>query len=300
MTQIPAAAAAGPSPGRPPAPWWSYALLLAAALGWSLGGVFIKSASLSGPVIAFYRCAVAAVFLAPMAWRQRRPLDRRQLEAAAAYTATVVLLVLATKRTTAANAILLHYTAPLYVFVAGVRLLGERPARRDWLCLGVALAGVACICSGAGGADTAGIGYGLASGMAYALLILLLRRERGRRAIWVTFANNAAAALVLLPWVRHGLAASQRDLLLMLAMGVVQLAVPYVLFSKAIAHLAASEAALILLLEPMLNPVWVALAVGETPGGRTLIGGTCVLAALAARYLRLAPRPPLPTPAPRA
>ena len=267
------------------APWWSYALLVAAALGWSLNGVLIKSVAMAALAIAFYRSAVAAVFLAPWAWRRREKVDRASVEVAAAYAFTVILLVLATKGTSAANAIILHYTAPFFVFLIGIPLLGELPVRRDWISLALAMGGVGGVFASAATADWMGIGYGLGSGIAFAMVILLLRRHHARDPLWVTFLNNAIVALLLLPWVWSELVLSRHDLLLMLTMGVVQLGVPYVLFSTAVRHVRAGEASLISLLEPLLNPVWVALAVGEIPAPWTLAGGSLVLVALTSRYV---------------
>lgn len=266
-------------------PWWAYGLLVAAAMGWSLNGVLIKSVSMAALTIAFYRSAVAAVFLAPVAWRRRRRLDRTALEVAGAYAATVILLVLATRGTSAANAIILHYTAPFFVFLLGIPLLGERPSGRDWLCLGMAMGGVVLIVGGSASADWPGLICGLGSGIAFALLIVLLRRDHGHDPLWVTFRNNGVVALILLPWVGADLLVSRHDLVLMLIMGTVQLGLPYVLFSTAVRYVRAGEASLISLLEPLLNPVWVALVVGELPGPWTLLGGSVVLVALVSRFL---------------
>jgi len=280
-------AQARPETGHAPgaAPWWAYGLLVAAALGWSLNGVLIKSVSMAALAIAFYRSAVAAVFLAPVAWRRRRRFDRTAVEVAAAYTATVILLVLATRGTSAANAVLLHYTAPFFVFLLGIPLLGERPSRGEWLCLGLAMGGVALIVGGSAGGDWPGLACGVGSGIAFALLIVLLRRDRGHDPLWVTFRNNAVVALILLPFVGPDVLVSRHDLGLMLIMGTVQLGLPYVLFSAAVRHVRAGEASLISLLEPLLNPVWVALVVGEIPGRWTLVGGCLVLGGLVFRFL---------------
>jgi drug/metabolite transporter (DMT)-like permease len=266
------------------APRWSYALLVAAALCWSLNGVLIKSVAMAALAIAFYRSAVAAAFLAPFAWRRRERLGRASVEVAAAYTVTVILLVVATKGTSAANAIILHYTAPFFVFLIGIPLLGERPGRRDWISLGLAMGGVGFIFASAASADWVGIACGVGSGIAFAMLILLLRLHHSRDPLWVTFLNNAVVALLLLPWVWSQLLISRHDLVLMLTMGIVQLGVPYVMFSTAVRHVRAGEASLISLLEPLLNPVWVALAVGEIPARWTLVGGSVVLIALVSRY----------------
>ena len=248
--------------------------------------MIIKLVGMSALSIAFYRSAIAALFLGPFAWKRRERLDRASLALAAAYTATVILLVVATKATTAANAIILQYTAPLFVFVLGIPLLGERPTRRDWTGLALAMSGVLYIFYGAGEADAVGVGYGLASGLAFGLLIVLLRRYSARDPLWVVFCNNLVVGLLLLPLVWGEIWIEGWELVLMLVMGIVQLGLPYVLFGLAVRHVSAREAALISLLEPLLNPIWVGLVVGEIPGRETQIGGAVILGGLLLRYLR--------------
>lgn len=261
-------------------------LLIVAAACWSMSGVIIKLVGMSALNIAFYRSAIAALFLGPFAWKRRERLDRASLALAAAYTATVILLVVATKATTAANAIILQYTAPLFVFVLGIPLLGEHPTRRDWTGLALAMTGVLYIFYGAGEADAVGVGYGLASGLAFGLLIVLLRRYSARDPLWVVFCNNLVVGLLLLPLVWGEIWIEGWELVLMLVMGIVQLGLPYVLFGLAVRHVSAREAALISLLEPLLNPIWVGLVVGEIPGRETQIGGAVILGGLLLRYLR--------------
>lgn len=259
-------------------------MLVVAALGWSISGVLIKSVALSAPSIAFGRSLVAALCLAPLAWKRRQPLDWASLWMGLAYAGSVVLLVAATKATTAANAILLQYTAPVFVFVLGVPLLGERPRWPDWAGLAITMAGVGSIFAGAGSADTLGVVLGLGSGLSFGMLILLQRLYREKDPFWVLGTNNAAVALLLLPFLGPEPAATTLDVGLMVLMGVVQLGIPYLLFFMALQRVTAREGALITLLEPLLNPVWVALVVGEIPGPATQVGGAVVLAGVVLRY----------------
>ena len=251
-----------------------------------MSGVIIKLVDMSALNIAFYRSAIAALFLWPLAWKRRERFDRGSLELSVAYTGTVILLVMATKATTAANAIILQYTAPLFVFILGIPLLGEHPTRRDWGGLALAMFGVMYIFYGAGEADVVGVGYGLASGLAFGLLIVLLRRYSARDPLWVVFFNNLVVGLLLLPLVWEEIWIEGWELVLMLVMGIVQLGLPYVLFSLAVRHVSAREAALISLLEPLLNPIWVGLVVGEIPGKETQIGGVVILGGLVFRSLK--------------
>ncbi len=259
-------------------------MLVAAAVGWSLSGVIIKSADLGALSIAFSRSLVAALCLAPLAWKRRQPLDWGNLWLALAYAGSVILLVAATKATTAANAILLQYTAPVFVFLLAIPLLGERPGRADWAGLVLTMTGVGWIFAGAGQADGLGVGLGLASGLAFGMLILLQRRYRHKDPYWLLGINNGVVVLLLLPWLGPEPEAASGEVLLMLLMGVVQLGIPYLLFFKALQRVPAGEAALITLLEPLLNPIWVALVVGELPSPSTKIGGAIVLLGVVLRY----------------
>jgi drug/metabolite transporter (DMT)-like permease len=136
------------------------------------------------------------------------------------------------------------------------------------------------------------VAFGLASGLAFGLLIVLLRRFRDRDPFWVLFCNNLVVAVLLFPWVRQEVWISGQDLALMLLMGSVQLGLAYVLFFMAMRHVSAREGSLIALLEPLLNPIWVALVVGEIPGAYTVIGGIVVLGGLSLRYVRAPSRGP--------
>lgn len=268
------------------APQGGRLLLVLAACGWSLSGVLIKMASLDGVTIAWYRSAVAALFLLPWAWRHRTKPDAGSLYIAVAYLGTVTLLVLATKATTAANAIILQYTAPVVVFVLGIPILRERPSPAQWGALGLSMLGVGWIFWGADADHWAGVLLGLGSGLAFGLLILCMRRFRGYNPYWLLFCNNAVVACVLLPWVGAKAWVGPADFGLMLALGVVQLGIPYVLFYRALGRVTAREGALIALLEPLLNPIWVGLFVGELPNYETRIGFAIIVVALALPYMR--------------
>src|SRR5688572_22315456 len=118
------------------------ALLLCAAFLWSLGGVLIKWVNWSPLAIAGSRSAIAALTIYAVARPSRIQLSALLLAGAAAYAATVVLFVSATKLTTAANAIFLQYTAPIYVALFSGWFLGECVTRLDWALIVIALGGI--------------------------------------------------------------------------------------------------------------------------------------------------------------
>lgn len=261
--------------------------ILAAAVLWSLAGIFIKALALNPLAIVFYRSLFAALFFAPFVkpgtWKVSSPL----LISALSYTAAVSAFVVANTLTSAANAIVLQYTAPIFVFFFARLLFREKISRPNLIALTAATVGVVILYSGGGDVRGGrGIAVALFSGFFFAVYITSLRFLKGTDARWLTFANNAACSLLLLPWLGGALALTAYDAALLVVMGVVQLGLPYFLFSKGVEKISLQEASLIVLVEPVLNPIWVAAAYGEVPGTATLAGGALILSSLALRYAR--------------
>ncbi len=258
-------------------------LLLLSALCWSLGGVLIKSIDWPPMAIAGGRSAIAIpVMLLCIGW-PKFTFSRAQIGGAVAYALTVALFVFSTRMTTAANAIFLQYTAPIYVAIIGRWYLGERAHVFDWAVIAVALFGIALFfvdrltLAGLWGNVIA-----LGSGVAFAAVALFLRKEKGGSPIASIILGNALVALVAIPFLSgHSLGAGGWWRLTLL--GAVQLGLPYVFYGTAIKYVTALEATLIPLLEPVLNPLWVMLALGERPGPWAMLGGALVLGAVLAR-----------------
>ena len=202
------------------------------------------------------------------------------------YTAAISAFVSANKITTAANAIVLQYTAPIFVFVIVHFLFHEKIAARTWVSLLIGMLGIGVICIGsAGQPDAAGVAVALLSGLFFAVYMVSLRFVKEVSAGTLTFLNNLACCLLLSPFVWSQLGLSARELGIVAVMGIVQLGIPYWLFSKGLEKVPVQEASLIVLIEPVLNPIWVALAVGEVPSQPTLVGGSLIVLSLGVRYL---------------
>lgn len=139
----------------------------------------------------------------------------------------------------------------------------------------------------AGHPDIRGVGVAILSGLFFSIYMTNLRFLKQLDAGYLTLANNLACCAMLLPWVHSQLSLSFGDILTLSVMGVVQLGIPYFLFSKGLEKISLQEASLIVLIEPVLNPVWVALVFGEIPSLSTLIGGGVILLGLGFRYTRL-------------
>jgi drug/metabolite transporter, DME family len=269
-------------------------LMVVAALMWSSGGLFAKAPLFDdwqmetrGLLLAFWRAVFAALVLVPMI---RRPRWRPGLvPLALVFTGMNVTYLSAVVLTTAANAIWLQNTAPWWVFLIGVVLLGEPITRRDFVPLGFAALGVGTIlvCELQGAART-GVALGLASGVAYASVVVCMRHMRAEDPAWLVALNHAVAAVVLLPWVLSiAVWPSIGQLAVLAAFGAMQMAIPYVLLIRALRSISSQEAVAIGLLEPVLMPVWVFLVWHERPAGWTIAGAALILTGLVLRYVVL-------------
>ena len=262
-------------------------LLLLTAVLWSLGGVLIKWVNWNPVAIAGTRSLIGAALIWMVFRRELRFTWTFDLiGGAVAYAGTVVLFVIANKLTTAANAILLQYTAPIYVALFSPWFLGERADRRDWLTLLVMLCGMALFFMDELSLDGyLGNGIALVSGLCFAWLTLFLRRQKNGSALPSLLLGNLLAGVLGLPFMFQSMPDLSSGIGLLL-MGVVQLGLPYILYALALRHIRAVEGILIPMIEPVLNPVWVFLMMGEQPSPLALVGGAIILGAVLFRALR--------------
>lgn len=264
-------------------------LLALTATMWSLGGLLIKSISMNPLAIAGFRSLIAA----PVLWlacTNRRPqflFNKVQWVAAVCLVGTVLLFVASTKLTTAANSILLQYTAPLYVALLSGPILGERINKWDWVSIAAIFCGMILFFVDKMSADhLLGNILALISGISYAGIVICLRLQKGKSTIESLLLGHLLTAAIGLPFLfLMSSMPSQTDAIRILILGVFQLGIPYALYAIAIPHVNALEATLVTMIEPILNPLWVALFFGERPSGNSLIGGAVVLLAVFAHTL---------------
>lgn len=260
-------------------------LVLAAAIIWSTGGLFIKWTSLTGLELSFGRSLCAAITVAIFTRREGFGFNRVTLLASLLYAALLLLFVLATKETTAANAIFLQYTAPLYVLILEPLLYKEKFRQRDLITVIACVIGMSLFFVGKlRPQDVTGNLLALASGLCFAFYFLLLRHPSSRkvnRASSVIYGNLlvvilcAPAGLSVLPNV------SRFDALAVLYLGVVQIGVAYTLFTLGMARgIRSLDAGIVGYIEPVLNPIWVFLVLGERPSKWALIGGAIIISAV--------------------
>ncbi len=259
--------------------------ILLAGLLWSLAGIFIKSLALPAVVIVFYRSLFASLFFVAFLRKRRWKVSFHLLISVTSYTAAISLFVFSNKLTTAANAIVLQYTAPIFVFLF-IRLLFREPiSKGNLVTLLLSMLGVAIIFTGSNGEQALwGVSVAVMSGFLFAIYMMNLRFLAGFDPLVLTFINNLVCSIALLPLMVSHSTPLGGQLLALAVMGVVQLGAPYFLFSKGLESVALQEASLIVLIEPMLNPIWVAWGVGEVPSIPTLIGGSVILFSLVLRF----------------
>ncbi len=276
--------------------------LASAAVLFSTGGAAIKAADFTAWQITCLRSGIAAVAIWLMTREARRRWTSRTLVIGVTYAICLTLFVLANRLTTAANTIYLQSTAPLYLALLAPWLLREPTRRQDLVFMGAVAVGLALFFVGVDAPmETApdplkGNILALGSGVFWALTVMGLRWMNssgggpGSAAVAVVAGNAIAfggALPMALPFGSHGVG----DWAVVGYLGVFQIALAYVLVTRALNEIPALEASLILLIEPALNPVWAWLFQGERPNGWALVGGGVILGATTIRAVVDARRP---------
>ena len=286
--ELPAAMELPPA-NEQPRPAWGRLLLLAAALLWSLSGVLVKSpalAEIASPALAGFRALIAAAVLAPLVPLRAVRFRPQLIPMVICFALMNFVFITALTRTTAAAAIFLQYTSTFWALVFGMLFLGERTERGNLVAVTFGLLGIGWIVW----ADWAGerfLGNALAlvSGLSYGFVIICLRRLRQENSAWLIALNHLVSGLVLLPWIwAAGGEFTPAQWVMIFVLGAVQMALPYLLFAASVRHVSAQEAALITMIEPILNPLWVWLMWGEQVELHTWIGGSLILLGLTLRY----------------
>ena len=256
-----------------------------AAVLFSTGGLLIKVVSVEPMALMGVRSAIAALVIGLFMGRPRFHRSLPQLGGAIALAAAQGFFIFANRDTTAANAIFIQYTAPVFVAFFGIRYLREPVGKLDWLSLATIGVGLLFFYSdGLTAAGATGNLYALLAGLAFAWFLLFMRKQKDASTIETVFLGNVLAALLGLPFLRE-VAPSAVDWSGMLILGVFQIGLPFILVARAIKELTAVEAVLIQALEPILSPLWVVLFIGETPTPLALLGGAVVVGAVTLRSI---------------
>jgi drug/metabolite transporter, DME family len=276
-------------------------LILIAAVLWSTSGFFAKAPLFTdwpaeingmpvrGPLLAFWRALFATLVLLPFVRRPRWKAPMALM--VMAYVAMNYTFLSALTLTSEANAIWLQNTAPMWVFLIGVLALREPVHPRDGWLLGCSALGIGLILwFEVRGQSPIGVIYGLGGGATYAGVVLSLRFLRNEDGAWLVLLNNLVTAAVFFPFVLYrGIWPDTVQAGTLTAFGMFQMGLPYLLFARGLRHVTGHEASGIVLLEPVLVPVWVYLAWRHAPTYQfpewwTLVGGGFILLGLLARY----------------
>lgn len=267
------------------------ALVVIAVFLWSTGGLFIKSTTIDAYQITFFRSLFAAVTVLILTRKSGLKINLFGILTSIIYALLLFLFVWATKKTTAANAIFLQYTAPIYILILAPFIIGEKFHWRDLVTVVVVLAGMSLFFVGQLRLeDYQGNTAALFSGIFLGLYIMLLRHpaaEGFNPAIAVIY-GNLLLALVNSP---TGISAiptmTGMDWFAVAFLGIFQIGISYILFIKGVVGgTRPLDASLIGFIEPLLNPVWVFLFVGERPSQWALLGGAIIITAIALHTIR--------------
>src|SRR5881394_3668461 len=266
-------------------------LVLGAAILWSTGGLFIKATQLSAFELSFGRSLLAAITIAILTRGEGFGINKITAITSILYAALLILFVAATKLTTAANAIFLQYTAPVYVLILEPLFYKEKFRRRDLATVAACVAGMSLFFVGKlRPEDVSGNLLALASGVCFALFFLLLRHSKAREVNRASSAiyGNLIVVLICAPafFTAAGRGISGSDLARIAYLGIVQIGFAYLLFTLAMARGVRSlDAGIIGYVEPVLNPIWVFLFIGEHPSNWAIVGGTIIIVSVIAHML---------------
>jgi drug/metabolite transporter (DMT)-like permease len=257
--------------------------MAATAFLWSSAGLFIKVIDWNPFAIAGLRSLISSLVL--LAWLRRPKFhwSPAQVGAALAQTVTMLLFVTANKTTSAANAILLQYIGPVFTAIIGAWILKERTRLEHWVAFFFVGAGMVLLfMDKLGGGRLLGNVLAVLSGLVFSFHFIFMRLQKDGSPLesvllahWLTAAIGLGVALFLpLPvftWKAAGAVAM---------LGIFQVGIAAILFSAAIKRIPAVFANLIAVIEPVFNPLWVFLALGEAPGVHAIMGGIIIVIAV--------------------
>jgi drug/metabolite transporter (DMT)-like permease len=268
------------------------------ALLWSSGGLFIKVLKLDAFQISFYRSLIAAITILIITTAKGKSLkfdtDKISFLCSISYAFILVLFVMATKLTTAANAIFLQFTAPIYLLLIEPIFLKTKFEKRNLIALIFCFIGMTLFFFGKlDFSSIQGNILAICSGICFALFSLFLKWKKQLHKSESTIANiivgNFLVCVICLPFIYDKLIVDLSQLVILLFMGVFQIGISYMIFNEGIKYVSATESMIIAMLEAILNPIWVFIGVGEVPTVYSIIGSVIILFAVLWRTLMVRP-----------
>jgi len=263
--------------------------VLAVVLGatiWSTGGLCIKLLPFDPFTILFYRSIFAALTFLAVFRRKALTLTPVVATVGLEYAGLAICFVVATKITTAANAVLLQYTAPIYVFLLEPVLFKFKLTQLNIVTVVVCFVGMLLFfAEDMGGGSITGNLIALFSGLLLAAMMLTQRFNKPENYDAGLFWGNIFIALICLPWFLRSAPPTLEHWGLFFILGVIQIGLGYMLFNYGLKRTLAIESVLLAMMEPILNPVWVFVGYGEKPGNWTILGGLVILGMLAVQVV---------------
>ena len=257
--------------------------MVATAFLWSIAGLFIKVIDWNPIAIAGIRSFIASLVLLIYLKKPKLHLSFPQVAAAVANAMTMLLFVIANKTTTAANAILLQYIAPIFTAFLGAALLKERTRIEHWIAFIVVATGmIIMFMEKLSGGQLMGNILALTSAVTFSLFFVFMRMQKEGSPFesillshWIT-----AAICLIVSFFLPIPAFTVKSVGAIMTLGVIQIGISSILFAVAIKRITAVSANLIAVIEPVFNPVWVFLVLNEAPGINTVLGGAVIVSAV--------------------
>jgi drug/metabolite transporter (DMT)-like permease len=262
--------------------------VIAAALLWSTGGLFIKLVTYNPLQISFFRCFFGSLVFIAVFRKKAVTANKFTFLNSLFYAGTLFFFVLANKTTTAANAIFLQYTAPIYVLILEP-IINKTPFRRiNVITVIVSFIGMTLFFLGelSPGRIEGNI-YALLSGMTFAAFLLGMRKNKKEYQFSSIFYGNVILAVICLPSIFEIQHYTFSNLWMLAYLGIFQIGLAYAIFTFGLKRVYAIEASLISMVEPVLNPIWVFLGYGEVPSLLAIIGGIIVISVISLRAIIL-------------
>lgn len=257
-----------------------------AALLWSSGGLFIKLISLSAMQLSFFRCSIAAITFAMIFKERIFRINKLSLINSIFYAIVLITFVIATKTTTAANAIFLQATAPIYVLIFEPIIGKTRYKRINIITVAVCIIGMILFFVGKlEPGHLEGNLVALISGITFAAFFLGMKKNNQQYQQSSIFYGNILVAIICIPFILSIETLKTSDLMMVSFLGIFQIAVAYAFFASGLKRIQAVEASIISMIEPVLNPVWVLIGYGEVPSFTAIVGGLIILGAIIVRSL---------------
>lgn len=259
-------------------------LLLATGLIWSTGGFLIKMIPWSPMTIAGSRSGITAIVIYFYSKPKGYKFGINTWGGAISYALMVICFVLGNKMTSAGNVILIQYAAPVYVAIFGFYFLGERSTKVDWLAIFIILIGLGFFFLDDISFDQLwGNIYAIFSGFGFAGLTLFMRKQKNGRPIDSVLLGNIITFLLCSPFYKNGVTSDYLAWSMIIFLGIVQLGLAYILYSKAIKYVSALDAIIYPVVEPIINPLLAFLFLGEAMSSMALFGGLLVISGVIGR-----------------